>query len=136
MESIRQARPAFSILVVEDDKDVCKVLTLAISRKFPEVTTYAAENGKMGVDLFKEHRPEMVITDINMPVMDGIQMAREIKAIKADTRFIVLTAYSNKSYLLKFNEIGCCAYMLKPIEFGKLFDAIENCFVQIRLERQ
>lgn len=95
-----------------------------------------AENGKIGVDLFNEHRPDIVISDINMPVMDGIKMAGEIKRMKADTRFIVLTAYDYDIYLNKFREIGIRDYMLKPIEFGKLFAAIEKCIDEIMLERQ
>ena len=84
------------------------------------------------MDLFKEHAPEIVITDINMPVMDGIEMAAEIKSIKADTRFIVMTAYSDKAYFEKFSEIGFSEYLLKPIQLSTLFAAIEKCFDEIR----
>ncbi len=51
-----------------------------IPLKFPDVELYTAENGKAGLDIFHEHAPDIVITDINMPVMDGIKMATEIKA--------------------------------------------------------
>ena len=100
MGSLQNSRPRISLLIVEDDKVASSTfLPHVIARKFPAVTIYVAENGKMGLELFKEHAPDIVITDINMPEMDGIQMAGEIKSIKADTKFIVLTAYSNKDYL-------------------------------------
>jgi YesN/AraC family two-component response regulator len=123
-------------MVVEDDKSAIEVLSLMIPRKVPDVTIYAADNGKQGVELCKEHAPDIVITDINMPGMDGIQMAEEIKSMKADTRVIVLTGYSDKIHLDKFNDIGINDYILKPIEFKKLFTAIEKCMDEIWLERR
>jgi YesN/AraC family two-component response regulator len=98
-----------------------------MAREFPGVTVYTAEDGQMGLELFKEHTPEIVISDINMPVMDGIEMAGNIKAIKPDTRFIVLTGYSEKDYLEKFSAIGFCDYIIKPVDLDKLFAAIEKC---------
>jgi hypothetical protein len=132
MEALPGSKSAPSLLIVEDDKVICEMLALVIQRKYRDVTIYLAENGKIGVELFKEHRPEIVITDINMPVMDGIEMAAEIKAIQADARFIVMTAYSDKAYFEKFSEIGFFAYLLKPIMLPTLFAAIEKCFDEIR----
>ncbi len=120
-----------SLLIVEDDMAALEILSTMVARKFPGISVYAAENGKTGVEVFKTHLPEVVITDINMPVMDGIEMAGQIKSIKADTRFIVLTAYTNRVYLEKFIEIGFSAYILKPVVFVKLFDAIENCLAEL-----
>ena len=131
MESLTSSRSVPSILIVEDDRVTCEMLGTVIRRKLPEVTVYLAENGRSGVDRFKEHRPEIVITDINMPVMDGIEMAAEIKSIKADTRFIVMTAYSDKGYFERFSKIGFSEYLLKPVQFPKLFAAIEKCMSEI-----
>ena len=127
---------SISILIVEDEKVIREVIGDMISTKFPDVAIYLAENGKLGVKLFKEHMPEIVITDIRMPVMDGIEMAGEIKPIRTGTKFIVLTAFSNTGYYEKFNEIGFHDFLPKPIEFDKLFVAIEKCFAEIAMERQ
>lgn len=136
MESLPSSITAPSLLIVEDDRAICEMLGTVIHRKFRDVTIYLAENGRVGVDLFKEHTPEIVITDINMPVMDGIEMAAEIKSIKVDARFIVMTAYSDKAYFEKFSEIGFCEYLLKPIVLSTMFAAIEKCSAEIRAERQ
>lgn len=117
-----------SILIVEDDRVICQMLATVIQRKFHEIPVYLAENGKTGVDLFKEHQPEIVITDINMPVMDGFEMAAEVKSLNAAAKIIVMTAYSDKVYLEKFSEIGFNEYLLKPIVLSTLFAAIEKCF--------
>jgi YesN/AraC family two-component response regulator len=132
MESLSSPGSTPSLLIVEDDRVMNEMLATVIQRKYREVTIYRAENGQTGVDLFKEHRPDIVLTDINMPVMDGIEMAAKIKAIQADAHLIVMTAYSDKTYFEKFSEIGFCVYLLKPIMLPTLFAAIDKCFEEIR----
>lgn len=120
-------RDPFAILLVEDDSVVCQAIGRILARKFPEAAVYTAENGLIGLELFKEYTPGIVITDINMPEMDGIEMAGKIKSIKTDTKFIVITGYSDKNYLEKFSEIGFDDYIIKPLDIRKLFAAIEKC---------
>ena len=136
MESMREVCPVISLLVVEDDKDAIEVICSLIPLKFPDITIYVALNGSQGEQLFKEHVPDIVITDINMPGMDGIRMVRNIKAVKAGTRFIVLSGYSDKIHRDIFNHIGISDYILKPTEFNKLFAAIAKCIAEIKQERQ
>jgi two-component system sensor histidine kinase/response regulator len=136
MESAHNPKSTVSMLIVEDDKAARDVLGVMIAKKFPDISLYFAENGRTGVDLFKEHVPEIVITDVNMPVMDGIQMAREIKALNTDTMFIVITAYSDRNYFDKFNEIGCTDYINKPIQFAMLFEAINKCIAENNKQRE
>lgn len=118
---------SLSLLLVEDDSMVCRAIGRMISKEFPGVRVYTAENGLVGLELFKEHTPEIVVTDINMPVMDGIEMATEMKKLKNDIRFIVITGYSDRSHVERFGEIGYEEYMVKPVDFEKLFAAIERC---------
>ena len=133
MEPFQHSKPRFSILVAEDDEAALETLCLMIKMKFPEAKIYSAENGSIGLELFNKHTPDIVMTDVNMPVMNGIEMAGEIKSIKHDTKFIVLTAYNEKIFFEKFKEIGFNSYILKPIEFKKLFVAIEKCIAEIVL---
>lgn len=122
---------SISLLIVEDEKVIREVMGVMISRRFPDASLYFAENGEVGVELFKKHLPEIVITDIQLPVMDGIRMAGEIKAIQNGTLFIVLTAFSNKEYHEKCTAIGCHDFLMKPIEFDTLFAAIEQCIAEL-----
>ena len=135
MKSIQPAMPPISILIAEDEELVRKFLGCAIPYRFPDIAIHFAENGRIGVELFIEHTPAIVITDISMPEMDGFQMAGKIKLMKADTKIIVITANCDKSYMDKFVEIGCEDYLLKPIKFNTLFAAIDRCFAGITLER-
>ena len=129
--TLHSSKSKLSIMIVEDDKDACETLCLMVKMKNPDASIYSAENGGIGMELFNKHTPDIVITDVNMPVMNGIEMAEKIKTIKADTKFIVLTAYNEKIFFQKFSEIGFSAYILKPIEFKKLFVAIEKCVAEI-----
>ena len=135
MESI-SSLPPLSILIVEDDTLVGKTMGVLINLKFPDVVIHIAGNGKQGVELFKEYRPDIVITDINMPEMDGMQMTCEIKRLCDGVKFIVLTGYSDKAHQEKFSKIAIADYIVKPIEFTKLFAAIDRCIIGILLERQ
>jgi YesN/AraC family two-component response regulator len=135
MDSV-QILPPFSLLLVEDDDMARGIITRIVASKFPECTIYAAENGKIGLELFKEHSPDLVVTDINMPEMDGIEMARQTKAINPDSSYIVLSANSDVKTVEKFKKIGYCAYLVKPLEFKALFDAIANCHQEIEQQRE
>jgi YesN/AraC family two-component response regulator len=126
MASITSPAP-FSLLIVEDDLTASKLITRMISLKYPQCTIYRAENGISGIEIFRQFTPDIVLTDVNMPVMDGIEMARAIRAINPDTRYIVLTAYSDKIIFEKFMDIGVCAYLLKPLDFKELLAAIGKC---------
>jgi PAS domain S-box-containing protein len=124
-----------SLLYVEDEADARSMVSKMLSMNYPTLKLYSAENGAIGLDLYRELAPEIVMTDINMPVMDGIRMSREIKAVNADARIIAVTAHSDTSYLLNAIEIGIHHYVLKPINYEELFGVIDKILEQIVLKR-
>ena len=125
-------KPPLSILIVEDEEVALKLLVAILAKKFPGAALYPALNGKTGLDLFREHTPDIVITDINMPEMSGVQMAREIRSIKPKTKIIVLSAGAVDAVDV-YPEQGAQAgpgidhYILKPINFAALCAAIDEC---------
>jgi DNA-binding response OmpR family regulator len=133
MEAISDPMPLISILYVEDDMDTLELLTTILADKFPDVALYSASNGRMGLELFKEHLPDIVITDINMPELNGVQMTDKIRAIKPDAKIIVLTADDGKATMEyavgKGFEID--HYILKLIDFRVLFAAIKWCLERL-----
>lgn len=126
MEHTR-ATACFKLLFVEDDAIVSHSLGRMLAREFPGAEVYTAENGQRGLELFREHAPEIVLTDINMPIMNGIEMAERIRELQPATSFIVLTGYSEKGYLDRFSAIGFYDYIIKPADLDRLFDTIERC---------
>jgi len=124
------------LLYVEDDRTIRKMVTLMVQQRFPELTLLLAENGQEGLRQYEQARPEIVLTDLRMPVMDGIRMSREIRKLDKDARVIVLTANNDTNRILEAIEIGINHYVLKPIDTAKLQRAIEQCLAGIRMERQ
>jgi len=128
VESISDTVPLISILLVEDDQATLKLLAIILTKRFPGVALYSANNGRTGLELFKAHRPDIVITDVNMPEMGGEQMADKIRAIKTDTKFIAVTGNSGKPVLHDSVEkrFEFDYYIAKPVNFKELIAAIEK----------
>ena len=137
MESRSDTMPSSSILLVEDDKATLKLFAIILTKRFPYVALYTANNGRTGLELFKTHRPDIVITDINMPEMGGEQMADKIRAIKPDTKFIVITGRSRKPALQDSDEkeFEIDHFIVKPVVFEDLFEAIEQSLGEITQHR-
>jgi len=133
MEYVSNPMPSTSILLVEDEKVNLELLSAILTKKFPDVALHTAINGRKGLELFKAHTPGIVITDINMPEMGGAQMAEKIRAIKPETKFIVITGDSGKLALGDAAEkgLGIDHFIAKPVRFPDLFAAIEQCRAEI-----
>ncbi len=106
------------LLIVEDDRFSREQLGLLLSRFVGRLT--AAEDGVEGLERFRRDRPDIVVTDINMPRMDGLAMATAIKAEDAGTPVIMVTAHSDTEFFLRSIEIGIDGYVVKPVEMENL----------------
>ncbi len=129
MTSCSNPQVSVSILLVEDEKETLKLLNFVLAMNFPKVTLYCAENGRTGLELFATHTPDIVITDINLPELSGVQMISKIRKVKPDTKVIVLTADTGKATLENAlgNGFELDHYIFKPIVLSSLFAAIEQC---------
>jgi len=136
MQMLAEESTSPILLYVDDDEAVRHYISFVIKNKFPQMIIIMAENGRNGLELFIEHKPDIVLTDILMPDIDGISMSREIKAINKGAHIIALTAASNVSYLMDAIEIGISHYVLKPLKIAKLVAAIDDCLDNISLEKQ
>lgn len=118
-----------SILLVEDEVAALELLADIVPKKFPGVELYTATNGRAALELFKAHMSDIVITDINMPEMNGVQLIAEIRAIKPDVQIIVLTGDTENALLEASigSEFVNVHYIVKPVAFGLLFGGIEEC---------
>ncbi|EAK8519298.1 response regulator transcription factor [Campylobacter jejuni] len=119
------------ILVVEDEIKTRESLINVLSERFSKVI--GAQNGDEGLKKFKKFKPDLVITDIAMPIMDGLDMAREIKEISHDVPIVVLSAYSEKERLLRSIDIGIDKYLIKPVDIEELFKVLD-CLVGEKIE--
>jgi PAS domain S-box-containing protein len=127
---------AISVLYVEDEAEARAMVSSMLARKNSRLRLFTGENGTDGLRLFHDHRPEIVITDISMPVMDGIRMSARIKELAPDTIIIAVTAFSDTPYLLDAIEIGFNHYVLKPIDYTKLFAVLDKAIEAVTLKRR
>lgn len=123
-----------TILYAEDEKDLRDV-THQILKGFTK-KQYLAQDGQEGLELFKKYQDEidLIITDVNMPNMNGLEMVKEIKKINMNIPIIVATAFSNKEYLLEAIDIGVDKYVLKPIDVAKLLQVMSQSLLYHELK--
>jgi signal transduction histidine kinase len=107
-----------TVLFVEDDGDTREQLGMFLQRRVGALAT--ADSGSSGLEAFRANRPHMVVTDIQMPGMDGLTMAQEIRKLDPAMPIIVTTAFEQTDYLLRSIDIGVDKYVIKPIDVGKL----------------
>lgn len=123
-----------SVLLVEDDAEARTVLGNILARRFPVLTL--AENGEEGLRQYERLRPDIVVSDIMMPRLNGIDMARGIRQINPEAVVILVTAHSETERLLEAIAIGVNHYVLKPIDTRALFQALDKCAQTIRDRRR
>lgn len=116
---------SLSVLLAEDDDTAREQISYFLNKTVR--TLYAARNGSEGLELFKQHRPDLIISDIRMPVMDGLRMVQEIRLLDKDAKIIMISAYSDAVYLMKAIDIGIDGYVMKPIDTAKLKASISKC---------
>lgn len=95
----------------------------------------AAQNGVEGLRLFEEHRPDIVVTDVKMPLMDGLSMTKEIMNIDPTTKIILLSAYGEFSYAQEAIKYGVSYYLLKPADEEELRNTIQEVIEEIRVSQ-
>ncbi len=122
-----------SLLFVEDNKGT-RGYYEKLLREYPRAL-FLAENGLEGVEIFKKHQPDLIITDISMPIMHGLDMIREIKGISDDVQVIVMSAYSLKEYFLEAIDLGVNGYLVKPVDPEKLFSLLHELASNIILKK-
>lgn len=122
-EDLEQLR-TLSLLYVEDEKDVLELLAAFLKRRVGTLIT--ASNGQEGVEAYFKHKPDIVVTDISMPVMGGLEMAEIIKRDNADVPVLITTAFNEPDFLRRAIEIGIDNYVVKPVNTSSLLESISR----------
>ena len=122
------------ILIVEDEKRLAQLLKDAISDSFFSVVI--AKDGNEGLKKFKSFKPDIIITDIMMPVCDGLDMTIKIKKLDENIPIIVLSAHSDKEQLLKAIDIGINKYFIKPFDPEEVIEHINKIAPSLNKKRQ
>ena len=123
-----------SILYVEDELPTRDKIARILKREVRSL--FLAENGEEGLALFELHHPDIVITDIKMPTMDGLEMAERIKAIYKDVHVILTTDHGEADSFMKSIKIGVDRYLLKPVDVSILVRTLREMAQIIGIARE
>ncbi len=113
----------YKILFVEDEQAIRENYVTYLKMLFSEV--YEAENGEKAYELYKLKKPDIMIIDINIPKLNGLDLLEKIRENDYSTKAIILTAYTDKSFLLKAAELKLTKYLVKPVTRKDLKEAID-----------
>lgn len=127
----------YRILLADDEKIVTDSITMMINRNYPgqfEVKT--AKNGRLLIELSDSFHPDIVITDIQMPGINGIVAIRELMKTNPDTIFIIMTAYDRFEYAKDALNIGVSEFMNKPFNDRDIAELLKRCIKKIEARRK
>ncbi len=116
------------LLYVEDDKDVVQQMSFFLKKRVGRLMV--AENGAEGLEMFKKHMPDLILSDLQLPGMDGINMVKEIRQV-SDVPIIISTAFSEKDIILRAVDLGIENYIVKPIDIRELMRVMNKAAIKI-----
>ncbi|MGE4418660.1 MAG: response regulator transcription factor [Sulfurimonas sp.] len=134
IKKLRQICRNISVLYVEDDGDISFQVENLLRKIFVKV--HVEKNGLQGLKNFNENRQDIVITDISMPIMDGIEMSKRIRLLNSEQNILVTSAHNDLEYLLKLIDIGVDKFILKPIDMNSFLTNISKMAINIYRERR
>ncbi len=115
---------AYKALIIDDDVSVRELMKFQLDSEGFEVTT--AESGKKGIEIVEETEFDIILTDLNLPDFDGIEMVRRCKEISPNTEIIMVTGYGSVEKAIEATKAGAFYYVEKPVEFEELLVLIEK----------
>lgn len=122
------------ILYVEDNRDARDTMVIMLKNFFSDISV--GIDGEDGLAQFNNSTIDLVLTDINMPKMDGVEMIEAIRKVSPEVPVIVLTAASHTDISAKTEKFGICAYLLKPINISQLIETLFTVTQKISLNNR
>ncbi len=113
-------------ILIVDDASFMRILIKDILTKNDFTVLGEAENGLKAVEKYKELTPELVIMDITMPEMDGIQAVKEIKKINSNAKIIMCSAMGQQAMVIEAIQAGAKDFIVKPFQADRVIDAVKK----------
>ena len=132
IENLKHYAENYNVLFVEDDSQLRATTVPVLEMIFPDVD--AAANGKEGLELYSKKKHRVVVTDIEMPVMNGVDMVKAIRKINPRQPIIVISGHEEAYYLIQLINQGIHHFLPKPFQIQKLLDILERVIRYIKLQ--
>lgn len=123
-----------SILVIDDEKSIRDMLRAGLTQY--GYNFYDAADGNSGIDVYKRTRPDIVLTDVKMPEMSGLELTRTLKGIEYDTDIVIMTGYGSEELVIEALRSGATNYIKKPISFNELFNILDGIILSRERRRK
>ncbi len=124
----------YTVLYVEDNHEIAEEIAFFLAAKVKKL--YSAYDGQEGIELFEQMRPDIIITDIQMPRMDGLEMIAQIREIDVEVPIIITTAFNETEYLLKAIDLQVDGYLMKPLNIKEMVNRLEKIIEPLELRKQ
>ena len=124
----------FSVLLVDDDDSARGQVYDILLLLFKNVIT--ARNGQEALDIYKEKKADLIITDITMPVMDGFKLLDMVRFIDENQKVIVMSAHTETEIIIRAIKSRVDGYILKPIEANQIFESIQKAVSMLKMEKE
>ncbi|TDG00789.1 response regulator [Paenibacillus piri] len=123
------------ILIVEDEADILRGIQEVVELcNLPFEKIFAVSNAEEALDLIEEHEPEIIVTDILLPEMTGLDMLEKVRALQVQPKVIVISSYNKFSYAQRSLQLGAVDYILKPIHKDELSEKIKSVYTMVQNE--
>lgn len=113
------------VLIVDDEEDMLWMLQRNLDSTIPNIETFAAQSGDEALDILRENEINLVITDINMPGISGLDLLTEVSTIWPDTKVIIMTAYPSNAFENKARKEGAMQFVEKPFDIKEMRKIVE-----------
>ncbi|WP_415408042.1 response regulator transcription factor [Sulfurovum sp. CS9] len=123
-----------TLLYVEDDEELREQFVRVLKPRFKQV--YEATDGAQALEKYEQYYPDIMLVDINLPKIDGLEVIERVRKNDKDTPIVVLSAYSDQEKLLKAIKLGLSDYLVKPVPHKKLFALLEEMALKYEDKRE
>ncbi|CAA6807749.1 MAG: Regulator [uncultured Sulfurovum sp.] len=131
-QAFAQKMHPYTVLYVEDDLEVRHYISEFLEHYCKKV--YQSSSAEEGLALYHQHQPDILLLDINLGGMSGVELAQLIRKKDNQTRILIATAYTSKEFLLQAIELGLTRYLVKPLTNEDLVKAFEKCWDELTEE--
>jgi len=133
MPSLKENRKTIRVVLAEDQGMVLGALAALLEIEGDIKVTAKARNGKEALEAVLTHKPDVFITDIEMPLMSGLDVAAELKRRRTGTRVVIVTTFARAGYLRRALEAGANGYLLKDMRAEELAEAVRRVHQGLRV---
>ena len=134
IQQLQALASQLSILYAEDEMAIQEQVANYLGKLFKEV--YVASNGEEALKIYEEKNVDILLTDIHMPKMNGLQLIEKIKEINKEQEFIIISAFSETEYFINAINKNVHSYIIKPINYDQFNQALLNLCAKINLQKQ